>query len=230
MFISRRSFLVSSVTALASPASAGGLSFEFKSLRERAKWRSFGGDDWAHSDPYELARSGTQREAYSTWKLRRSVGQTGQLLDLIAFAEAGKAHYNAVHFGARKRPPGQPTDLTIGQIIKWIKATPGQPHAIGRYQFIPSTLAWLVARSKISENTRFDEGTQDALANLLLHDAGYAKFVTGKLSMRRFMDNLAKIWAGLPLKNGRSAYDGYAGNRATITRSFYEAQMKAIFA
>ena len=43
------------------------------------------------------------------------------------------------------------------------------------------------------------------------------------------MDNLARIWAGLPLPSGKSAYHGYAGNRATITRAFYAEQMGRIF-
>jgi len=63
-----------------------------------------------------------------------------QLLGLIARAEAGAAGYDAVQHGARIRPSKRPTQMTLGEIYRWIEATPGQPHAIGRYQFIPDTL------------------------------------------------------------------------------------------
>ena len=85
-------------------------------------------------------------------------------------------------------------------------------------------------RAGLSRQTRFSPKVQDRLAVILLNDAGYQNFLTGKLSRCKFMRNLAKIWAGLPLKNGRSYYHAYAGNRATISRSFYETQFNAIFA
>jgi len=43
------------------------------------------------------------------------------------------------------------------------------------------------------------------------------------------MDNLALIWAGLPQADGRSAYHGYAGNRATITRTRFEQLFLGVF-
>ena len=66
--------------------------------------------------------------------------QVDRLLSLIARAEAGSAGYNAVQHGARVRPAALPTQMTLGEIYQWIDDTPGQPHAIGRYQFIPPTL------------------------------------------------------------------------------------------
>jgi muramidase (phage lysozyme) len=119
--------------------------------------------------------------------------------------------------------------MTLEQIFKWIEDTPGQHHAIGRYQFIPSTLADLQRRTGLGPSTRFNRATQDALANILIYDAGFARFQTGALSRYDFMTNLARIWAGLPLSNGRSAYHGYAGNKATITRNAYETYMAQIF-
>lgn len=50
----------------------------------------------------------------------------------------------------------------------------------------------------------------------------------GRLGDEAFMDNLARIWAGFPLRNGRSAYHGIAGNRATVSRAFFRAQIAAI--
>ncbi|MEM7472162.1 MAG: hypothetical protein AAF340_12490 [Pseudomonadota bacterium] len=152
-----------------------------------------------------------------------------ELLDLIALAEAGAAGYDAVQHGARIRPKDKPTALTLGDIFKWIKDTPGQPHAIGRYQFIPATLGRLVTIKDYGPEVRFSKKVQDELAYLLLQEAGIAEFRAGALPRRAFMKNLARIWAGLPLPNGRSYYHGYAGNKATMSFARFEAGMARIF-
>lgn len=203
--------------------------FESAALR-RTKWRSMTGDknDWFFDDPFERSKPGTERLPYTQWQLKENRSEVGQILDLIAFAEAGKQQYNAVHYSARRRPPRKPTQMTLGQIFAWIKATPGQHHAIGRYQFIPSTLVALVRRAGLSHSTRFSPKVQDQLAFLLLQDAGYDKVRAGKITKTRFMHNLARIWAGLPTKSGKSYYSGYAGNRATVSRKFYASQINKI--
>lgn len=223
--ISRRAALVGIAALWGLPGQA----FEL-SLHDQAKWRSFGEKDWFFNDPFERSKPGAVRLPYSEWRLERDQSKAAQLLDLIAFAEAGAKQYDAVHHSARRLPHGPPTKLTLAEIFAWTKATPGQHHAIGRYQFIPSTLLMLVRRSGLPPDARFSQKVQDRLAMILLQDAGYDKFMAGKLSKSRFMRNLAKIWAGLPLANGRSYYQGYASNRATITRQFYEAQIDKIFA
>jgi len=43
------------------------------------------------------------------------------------------------------------------------------------------------------------------------------------------MNNLAKIWAGLPNSTGKSYYHGHAGNRATMTWARFRAEMEKIF-
>jgi len=59
------------------------------------------------------------------------------LRQLIGRAEAGRKGYDAVQYGARIKPSKPPTQMTLAEIYAWIDATPGQPHAIGLYQFIP---------------------------------------------------------------------------------------------
>ena len=152
-----------------------------------------------------------------------------ELRTLIARAEAGAKGYDAVQYGAWIKPPAPPTQLTIGDVYTWIDATPGMPHAIGRYQFIPPTLRRLVTALDLSEQTRFTPAVQDALADLLLREAGIERFVAGELSRHGFMNNLAKIWAGLPNDTGKSHYDGYAGNKATMTWARFDAEMVRIF-
>ena len=158
-----------------------------------------------------------------------SGGQVGALFDLIASAEAGREGYDAVQYGARIRPARPPTRMTVGEIFDWIAATPGQPHAIGRYQFIPATLRRLVRDQGVDRREVFSPALQDRLALQLLREAGLDEFLMGTLGRRAFMHKLAQVWAGLPLPSNRSYYQGHAGNRATITWAAFERQMQVIF-
>lgn len=148
---------------------------------------------------------------------------------LIAQAEAGRDGYDAVQHGARIKPDRPPTQMTLGDIFAWIKATPGQPHAIGRYQFIPSTLARLVTILDAGPHERFSPEMQDRLADILLQEAGLDAYRAGKMTRHGFMNNLAKIWAGLPNSSGRSHYHGYAGNAATMSWARFDSEMARIF-
>jgi hypothetical protein len=151
-----------------------------------------------------------------------------QLGQLVAHAESPHLGYDAVIRSARVLPPARPTRMTLGGIRQWIADTPGQHHAIGRYQIIPSTLAMLQRRLGLADSTLFDRATQDRMAAALYRDAGIGDWLAGRLSAEAFMDNLARIWAGFPLGNGRSAFHGIAGNRATVTRAFFRSQIAAI--
>lgn len=165
--------------------------------------------------------------------LRPSGAMTGdpiaQLRTVIASAEAGGMGYDAVQYGARIKTPKPPTHMTLSEIVAWIRETPGQPHAIGRYQFIPKTLARLVRKVGAEGHMRFSPALQDRLADELLIEAGLHAFRDGVKSRKAFMLNLAKIWAGLPTASGRSYYEGYAGNKATMTYARFDAEMKRIF-
>jgi hypothetical protein len=151
-----------------------------------------------------------------------------RLFDLIAAAEAGAAQYDAIHHRARILPPRPPTALTLGEILTWIEATPGQPHAIGRYQIIPDTLRYLIRAEALPHGAVFSPALQDRLATRLVLDAGLDEYLAGLIPPRAFMDKLAYVWAGLPLPDGQSAYQGIAGNKATISRARYEAEFLAI--
>lgn len=153
-----------------------------------------------------------------------------EIMSVIASAEAGKANYDAVQHGARVKPPAAPTEMTLGEIYAWIKATPGQPHAIGRYQFIPATLRRLADNQGVASHRRFSPEVQDQLAHQLIEEAGLSEFKAGQITQVDFMNNLAKIWAGLPTSSGKSHYHNYAGNKATVTWEHFKAQMDRIFA
>lgn len=148
---------------------------------------------------------------------------------IIGQAESGGDGYDALQYGARLKPPRKPTRMTVAEIYDWIDATPGQPHAIGKYQFIPPTLRRVMTVEGASAQDRFSPVLQDRLADVLLAEAGYHEIKAGALGRRDFMNNLARIWAGLPNDTGRSHYHGYAGNKAAITWDRFDAQMAAVF-
>ncbi len=151
-----------------------------------------------------------------------------RLRHVIGRAESPRAGYDAVQHGARIKPDKPPTQMTLGEIYDWIAATPGQPHAIGRYQFIPATLRRVAAKVGAKRGDMFTPDLQDRLADVLLADAGFDKFLDGRISQRKFMNNLAGIWAGLPTSSGRSKYHGYAGNRATISLAYFQSELSKI--
>ena len=154
---------------------------------------------------------------------------TQKLKSLISRAESPRLGYDSVVLSAKRKPNRPPSQMTLREVFQWIRATPNQNHAIGRYQFIPATLKRLVNKTGLPHDVRFDPKTQDMLADVLLQEAGYHSFLTGRMSRHRFMNGLARIWAGLPTSNGRSYYHGHAGNRATISWAHYDAAMQDIF-
>ena len=80
---------------------------------------------------------------------------TEKLKSLIARAEAPHLGYDSVVKSAWRKPAKAPSQMSIGEIYTWIRATPNQNHAIGRYQFIPSTLKRLVAKSGLHHDVAF---------------------------------------------------------------------------
>lgn len=175
--------------------------------------------------PYPVRRNKEEQRP----QLSRNALQAIGLRHLIASAEAGKEGYDAVQHGAKTLPPLPATQMTINEIYAWIEQTPNQPHAIGRYQFIPMTLKRLVGLLGATENTLFTPTFQDELANTLLVEAGLNAFTDGVIERHDFMNNLAKIWAGLPTSSGLSYYDGYAGNKATMTWDQFDREMAKLF-
>ena len=156
------------------------------------------------------------------------------LLDLIASGEGG---YTSINRGcAGDTPEGFPglTEMTIAQVqIKQSLAW----NAVGRYQFIPSTLKIALEAAQITPVTEFAPEVQDWLAIALLIGGKRPKlrdYLLGKdVSLDEAQTDLALEWASIPLPNGRGAYDGdSAGNRAHTkvgkTRAALENARKAL--
>lgn len=156
-------------------------------------------------------------------------GAVAKLMQLIASAEAGGAQYDAVQHAATVKPRKRPTAMTLGEIYDWIARTPGQQHAIGRYQFIPATLKRLANHVGAKRGDVFSPKLQDRLAHQLLEEAGLSAMMANDMSRKDFMHNLSKIWAGLPTSSGKSYYHGLAGNRAVLSWAKFDAEMARIF-
>ncbi|MDG1519849.1 MAG: hypothetical protein P8Q57_05310 [Yoonia sp.] len=63
---------------------------------------------------------------------------------------------------------------------------------------------------------------------MLLNDGGFGRFMAGKLPAEDFINNLAAIWAGLQATTGQSKYHGYAGNKATVSLTYFRSEIAKI--
>ncbi|HKX24165.1 MAG TPA: hypothetical protein VJM46_02925 [Candidatus Saccharimonadales bacterium] len=144
------------------------------------------------------------------------------LLDTIAKGESN-GNYNA-YFGGAGNAEVRFTDMTVADVMKWQQEyiqKGAASNAVGRYQFMGTTLAGLVKQLRISPQAQFDEALQDRLAIALIERRGSLKFAQGNISREEFAANLAMEWAALPRMTGEDPHQSYyAGdglNHARVT-------------
>jgi conjugal transfer mating pair stabilization protein TraG len=142
-------------------------------------------------------------------------GKVGELLNFIARYESG-GDYNIMVGGKR----GNLTSMTVGEVLDMQKGMRARGHestAVGRYQYIRSTLADTAAQMGIDVgSTKFNEKTQDALAIQTLRTIGLEKWLEGKLDDGAFLNKVAQIWASIPKTSGQSAHAGVGSNKAGV--------------
>jgi len=181
-------------------------------------------DIMAFADESRLP-SGARPAAYTPAQeaIDKALGETGTTatvparnaaMQLITRAEGtSKAQgYNTV-FGGGTVPL---TKMSINEVIAAQMAAPKNNRAAGIAQFMPQTLKGLVKEMGLTGNEKMDENMQDAMFNQLLERRGLSQWREGKISDEKFIDNLAKEWAGLPNTSGKSAHQGVAGNKNTV--------------
>lgn len=135
---------------------------------------------------------------------------TADLLNTIAKVES-KYNYNA-YFGNSNNTEVQFTSMTVREVLAWQKqfVEQGNPSsAVGRYQFINSTLQGLVRELRINENMKFDEALQNRLAARLLERRGIREYVDNKITREEFAHRLSKEWAALPKAIGENPEQSY---------------------
>jgi muramidase (phage lysozyme) len=138
-------------------------------------------------------------------------GAPKSLLDIIGKGESG-GNYNALVGGGS----ADLTNMTVAQVQELQKKMLREGRAssaVGKYQMISGTLAEQMKKAGLDPSTtKFDQKTQDQLAQQLIDQAGY-----GKKDPATVMRNLAGTWAALPKDmSGRGAYDGYNTNQASV--------------
>lgn len=146
------------------------------------------------------------------------------LLNTIAKGESN-GNYNA-YFGRVNNADITFTNMTVAEVMKWQQEyveKGAASNAVGRYQFMGTTLAGLVKQLHINTHDKFDEKMQDRLAIALMERRGSLQFVQKKITREQFAANLAMEWAALPKITGDNPHESYyAGdglNQARISAS-----------
>ena len=130
------------------------------------------------------------------------------LLDYIGGLETarkGAAAYNTVigHIDEKGKLPKPVTEMTLDELLaeqlRWVRNLKQASGAAGRYQIIRSTLQSLIKELKLPLTAKFTPDLQDLFGLALIERRGYARFVTGALSLKPFGNELAKEWASLPV-------------------------------
>ena len=146
------------------------------------------------------------------------------LLDLIS---KGEGDYNAINRGRAGDTPGGIQSLkgytfenfTVQQVIDMQR---NELYAVGRYQFIPSTLRWAVNHSSVDRLDMFTPEVQDRLATALImyKRPAVGAYIRGDHNLEGWaLNEMAKEWASIEYRNGRGFYDHIGGNRARISRA-----------
>lgn len=153
--------------------------------------------------------------------------------ELASMVVKGEGGINSVNRGNAGDTPGGAksifgknlTDMTIGEIMQAQRA--GRVFAVGKYQFIPDTLAGAVKYTRIPLNTKFDSATQNRLFDYLIDvkRPEIGAYINGKSNDRRTaIQQLAREFASVGLEypeagrvRGQSRYAGTGGNRASIS-------------
>ena len=149
--------------------------------------------------------------------------QLKPLADLLA---TGEGDYNSVNRGYAGDTPGgmrsvtgsSLTAYTVAQVMGLQRT---RVYAVGRYQFIPSTLRFAVDASGVNVTDKFDAVTQDRLMAALIayKRPAILSYLQGSHNNLSYaLDELAREWASVEYRGGRSYYT-VGGNRAHISRA-----------
>lgn len=145
-----------------------------------------------------------------------------ELLSTIAEGES-KGNYNA-YFGNAGNTEIDFTAMTVAEVLAWQQRYLAEGHAssaVGKYQFINTTLQGLVHEMQIDETATFDPALQDRLAIRLIQRRGAQDYLRGHITREQFAHNLSQEWAALPRVTGdnpsASYYAGDGLNHARLS-------------
>jgi murein DD-endopeptidase MepM/ murein hydrolase activator NlpD len=153
--------------------------------------------------------------------------------ELASLVVKGEGGINSVNRGNAGDTPGGAksifgknlTDMTVGEIMQAQRQ--GRVVAVGKYQFIPSTLSGAVKYTKIPLNAKFNSATQNRLFDYLIDvkRPEIGAYINGKSNDRRTaVQQLAREFASVGLEypeagrvRGQSRYAGIGRNKASIS-------------
>ena len=133
----------------------------------------------------------------------------------IARGEGDYRSYNRGKAGDTPKPSVDITKLTVGEVMTRQTSVLGRPRdffAVGKYQFIPRTLAAAVSDKRIGVKTTdlFSPQTQEKLFIYLLYkQPAVMAYITKKSNdIDAAVNALAAEFASLPTTSGKGKYDG----------------------
>jgi hypothetical protein len=153
--------------------------------------------------------------------------------ELASMVVKGEGGLNSVNRGIAGDTPGGAksifgkdlTEMTVGEIMQGQKE--GKVRAVGKYQFIPDTLAGAVSYTKTPLDAKFNSETQNKLFDYLIDvkRPEIGAYVNNKSNNREIaVQQLAREFASVGLeypedgkRRGQSRYSGTGGNRASIS-------------
>jgi muramidase (phage lysozyme) len=160
--------------------------------------------------------------ATNTSNLGSAPSDFEDLKNLIQSAESKEHGYDAVV--SNNETPKPPTEMTVGEVLQWQKAMKADPNnagrsdltAIGRYQFIHTTLVDTLKSTDVKMSDKFDAETQDKLFMARLRYRGLNDYISGKIDKKQFIDRLSLEWAGLKNSSGVGSHDGVGINKGSV--------------
>lgn len=157
---------------------------------------------------------------------------TEELLAFIGKYES-KNNPNAIWGGISKADyPSKPiTQMTVGQVLAWQDSIDHKymSEASGEWQFMEDTLRGLVGAGVVKTSAIFNKDTQVILATALLERRGLSKYLSGKITLETFANNIAKEWASMPVVSGKNrGRSYYAGDGLNKSHTPVEEYLEAV--
>ena len=157
-----------------------------------------------------------------------SAGGWGPILDVISRAESRRDGYNSIAIGDYHP---RLSKMTLQEAYKSRGVRHGADGALGRYQFT-NPFFEKASYAGLGPNDIFSPENQDKMAIALARVQVGVTLDSIKNDPIGAGDLLAQIWAGLPLlsgpNKGKSYYEGYNQNKATISVQEYEAALRKV--
>ena len=144
-------------------------------------------------------------------------GKYVKFLSRVGGVESGPAGYNSV---CGNKVKVNVVNMSVNEAIQFSKTEwkGKKANVLGAYQFKDDTLVYLKTALNLTGNEKMTVQLQDKMAIALLNRRGLQEYLSGKITKDKLMDELAKEWASLPLKNGKSFHSKNGINKALISR------------